>query len=278
MLRTLIVACLGWCVCASALAADRIISIDGSLTEIIYELGAEAELVAVDTTSLYPESAQALPNVGYMRQLSVEGILALQPTLVFASTDAGPENVFTQLEHAGVRIVRIQNEYSLNGVFNKISHVARALNKEAEGKQLQQRIEERAEQALSRIPQGATAPSTLFLLGAGTRGIMAAGKGTQANAMLGLVAARNVMDYSGYKPASPEALVKANPEVVVIAHTEAAGKLELNSHLEMTQAARDQRVHVVETSVVLGFGPRIAQAIETLVNLLYPTEVMAAAQ
>ena len=70
--------------------AQRVVSVGSALTEIIYALGAEKMLVGVDTTSLYPAAARSLPQVGYMRALSAEGVLSLRPSLVIATTAAGP--------------------------------------------------------------------------------------------------------------------------------------------------------------------------------------------
>ena len=261
------------------LSAERVVSIDGSLTEIIYALNAQDALVAVDTTSRYPQAATELPDVGYMRQLSAEGILALSPTLVLASTDAGPDSVFEQLQQAGVKIVRVRNHYSVDGVLNKIQAVADALNKPDAGRALAGSIKQQADAALASIPADAAPPAALFILGAGNRGLMAAGSKTQADAMLALLNARNVMAYNGYKPVSAEAVLQAGPEVVLIANTEAAADTSqaqsaaLNTQLAMTPAFRQQRIHTLDTSLVLGFGPRIGNALEQLVTLLYPPEM-----
>lgn len=264
---------------SAVFSAERVVSIDGSLTEIIYALNAQDALVAVDTTSRYPQAATELPDVGYMRQLSAEGILALSPTLVLASTDAGPDSVFEQLQQAGVRIVRIRNHYSVDGVLNKIQAVADALNKPDAGRALAGSIKQQADAALASIPADAAPPAALFILGAGNRGLMAAGSKTQADAMLALLNARNVMAYNGYKPVSAEAVLQAGPEVVLIANTEAAADTSqaqsavLNTQLAMTPAFRQQRIHTLDTSLVLGFGPRIGSALEQLVTLLYPPEM-----
>ena len=250
----------------------RIISIDGSITEIVYALGAGDQLVAVDTTSRYPKAASELPDVGYMRRLSTEGILSMQPDVVIASQDAGPADVFTQLQQAGVKAVRIQNEYSLDGVLTKVGQVAQALGKSQQGKQLQQKIRQQTERALAAIPQG-VGPKSLFILGAGNRGLMAAGKNTQAQAMLDLLSANNVMDYKGYKPVSAEGALLANPEVVLVAYTGPADPAALKISLAMTDAQKNNRIHAVNTSVVLGFGPRLAEAVEQLVAVLYPQTV-----
>lgn len=264
---------------SAVFSAERVVSIDGSLTEIIYALNAQDALVAVDTTSRYPQAATELPDVGYMRQLSAEGILALSPTLVLASTDAGPDSVFEQLQQAGVKIVRVRNHYSVDGVLNKIQAVADALNKPDAGRALAGSIKQQADAALASIPADAAAPAALFILGAGNRGLMAAGSKTQADAMLALLNARNVMAYNGYKPVSAEAVLQAGPEVVLIANTEAAAdtlqaqSAALNTQLAMTPAFRQQRIHTLDTSLVLGFGPRIGSALEQLVTLLYPPEM-----
>lgn len=60
-------------------AAERVISLGGDVTEIVYALNAGQQLVAKDSTSTWPAAAQKLPDVGYLRQLNAEGILSLRP-------------------------------------------------------------------------------------------------------------------------------------------------------------------------------------------------------
>lgn len=54
-------------------AAERIVSLGGDVTEVIYALDAQRQLVAKDSTSTWPAAAQSLPDVGYIRQLNAEG-------------------------------------------------------------------------------------------------------------------------------------------------------------------------------------------------------------
>ncbi|MAS25337.1 MAG: hemin ABC transporter substrate-binding protein, partial [Oceanospirillaceae bacterium] len=198
-----------------------VVSIDGALTEIIYQLGAEQRLAAVDTTSVYPEAATQLPQVGYMRQLSAEGILSVKPSLVIASRDAGPESVFEQIQAAGVRVVRIKTADSVDGVAEKIRQVADALNMSAQGDALAVQVTAQSQQVLAQLPADKQ-PATLFLLGAGGRGLMAAGQGTRADALLSLLGARNVLNYAGYKPVSAEGAVQAAPVRRTSPHLHAA--------------------------------------------------------
>ncbi len=85
----------------SLLAEERVVSIGGDITEIVYALGAQNTLVARDTTSLRPALATKLPDVGYMRQLNAEGILAMRPTLVLASELSKPSLALTQWKRRG---------------------------------------------------------------------------------------------------------------------------------------------------------------------------------
>ena len=87
---------------AHAQSLRRIVAVGGSVTETLYALGAQGELVGVDTTSLYPAEAQKLPSVGYARSLSAEGVLSLRPTLLLAAGEAGPPAVLRQLQSAGL--------------------------------------------------------------------------------------------------------------------------------------------------------------------------------
>ncbi|MDO6681208.1 ABC transporter substrate-binding protein [Oceanobacter sp. 5_MG-2023] len=250
-------------------APQRVVSIDGSITEIIYQLGAQDRLVAVDTTSRFPQAATELPDVGYMRQLSAEGILSMQPDLVITTEAAGPEMVFIQLKQAGIRVVRVANHYSLQGVLDKITAVAGALGKESEGQALVERIHQRSQALLQQMPAD-DASSVMFLLGAGSRGMMASGSGTQADAMLALVGASNAMGYSGYKPVSAEGALQAAPDVVLVAQLDDEVPESLQQSLAMTPASQQGRIHTVDVSLMLGFGPRLPDAIQQLQTILYP--------
>jgi ABC-type hemin transport system substrate-binding protein len=118
--------------CASRLRAapaQRIVSIGGAVTEILYRLGHADEIVGVDSTSLYPEEAlKTKANVGYVRALGAEGILSLNPTLVIASEGAGPPDALRLVEQAGVAIVRVPDEPSAAGIAKRVEVIAQAVN------------------------------------------------------------------------------------------------------------------------------------------------------
>src|SRR5690625_1030475 len=88
----------------------RIISLNGDATEILFALGAEDDLVAVDASSNYPAETAELPNVGYQGNLSVEALLTFEPTHVIATEEADPSFVLQQLDDVGVEVVKIATD------------------------------------------------------------------------------------------------------------------------------------------------------------------------
>jgi iron complex transport system substrate-binding protein len=107
---------------ATNAAAPRILSLSGDVTEILYDLGQSDKVVAVDTTSQFPASAlKEKKSVGYLRALSAEGMLSVNPTLIIASEQAGPPEVVKALKSSGVRYVDIADKPTAEGVPDKVT-------------------------------------------------------------------------------------------------------------------------------------------------------------
>lgn len=254
----------------------RAIAVGAGVTEIVYALGAQAQLLAVDTSSLYPPEARELPKVGYQRTLSAEGVLSLQPQVLLAGEDAGPPAVLTQLKSAGVRLADVRGAYSLEGVLERVQTVAQALKREAEGLALSaelreqwQRVQTRLSAAPLRGPDGGPL-RVAFLMRHGAHTLVA-GQGTSADALLRLVGVDNAFaaTVQGFKPLSAEALVQAAPEAVVGTGSRpdlAAERLALlaTPGLELTPAGRQSRAVVQDLVLMLGFGPRLPLAVASL--------------
>ena len=255
---------------------QRIIAIGGALTEIVYALGAQHQLVAVDSTSLYPaEALQRFPDVGYLRMLSAEPILALAPDLVMAVTDAGPPQVLEQLRAAGVQLVMIPDVPTMTGIHDKIAAVATLVNRSAEGDALIGEISEKYARTRRLIAGTTTRPAALFLLSvAGAP--LAAGSMTAADSMITLAGGRNVLHaMQGYKPVSPEAIVAAAPEYIIIpqrifAQYGSAARVLQMPELAATPAAANRRLLVFDGLYFTGFGPRTVDAILDLARQLHP--------
>jgi iron complex transport system substrate-binding protein len=249
----------------------RIVSVGGALTEIVFALQADADLVGVDTTSLYPESAQKLPSVGYARSLSAEGILALAPTLVIATEDAGPPAVLRQLSATGITVTVLAANHRFEGLNERIKRVGELTGRVVQATAMQQALQQEWIQARAQVAQRTTKPvRVLFVLAHTPNQIMVAGADTSAQAMLNYAGATNAISgFSGYKPLTPEAVIAAQPDVLLLTDQglKAAGGVDgilKLPGLEQTAAGRNRRVISLEAMFLLGFGPRLPAAVSTL--------------
>src|SRR5919108_1229336 len=194
--------------------ATRIVSVGGAVTEILYALGLEQRVIAVDTTSLYPPRALAQrPNVGYMRQLSAEGVLALGPSLVLAAEGSGPKETIAVLEAASIPFVRVPDHFTGEGIVEKIRLIAQATGFVARGECLAKSVEADLG-ALAALRARVREPrKVLFILSFTNGRPMVAGRATAADGIIRLAGASNaITEYDGYKLISDEAVIAARPD------------------------------------------------------------------
>ncbi len=256
--------------------ARRVVSVGSALTEIVFALGAEKILVGVDTTSLYPEAARSLPQVGYMRALSAEGVLSLKPTLVIATTAAGPATTLDQLKATGIEVAILPDHYDYESVVAKIELVGKLTGKTVEAQRMI--AQGRADMAdlaakLAAVP---TRPRVLFLLSMGGGAPQAAGANTAADGIIRLAGGTNAVEgYSGYRPLTPEAVIASRADFVLVTRqtVEAMGGIEkilAQPALSRTPAGKAGRVLQFDTLLLLGFGPRTPEAAIQLAEALHP--------
>ncbi|MGF1624658.1 MAG: hemin ABC transporter substrate-binding protein [Alphaproteobacteria bacterium] len=269
---------------AAAEDGPRVVSIGGDLTEIVYALGAGRLLVGADTTSTWPAEAEELAKVGYMRQLAAEGILSLAPDLVIAAGDAGPQTVLDRLEMAGVEVRVAPDDASVEGVVDKIRFVGAALGRTAEADAAIAAFEAEMATVGEALAGLTDRPRVLFLISAGTSSMVAAGAGTSAEAIIALAHGQNALGgFEGFKPVGAEAIIAAAPDVLLLpSHTAAQpGGLDAilaEPALAATPAVANGRVVVMDSLLLLGFGPRTPEAILALADALHPGLAAAAGE
>ncbi len=256
--------------------SSRIVSIGGSITEILYALGLQQKIVAVDTTSLYPPSAlKDKPNVGYMRQLSAEGVLALSPTLIFAIEGSGPQATLDVLKQANVPFISVPDRFSGDGIIDKIDLIARDVSVPRRGACLAAAVR-RDLTALDTIRgQIHQRVKVAFLLSLANGRPLVAGRATAADGIIAMAGARNAFDsFEGYKPVSDESIVAAKPDAILAMasgeHALSADTVFSQPALAMTPAAKTKTLIAMDGLYLLGFGPRTARAARDLALRLYP--------
>jgi iron complex transport system substrate-binding protein len=253
-----------------ASAATRIVSLGGDVTETIYAIHAQDELAAVDSTSTWPEAARKLPDVGYVRQLSAEGVLALRPDLILATHDAGPATVMTQLRDAGVRIETLPASRSAADIESKIRTIGRLTGHDKEATDLASEVARQFASLAAAVAAMPSHPRTVFLMSTGQGSPMAAGRETAADRAIALAGGFNAATgIEGYKAVSPESLAAMKPDVILLMKEREdavggiAGVLGMPGIAD-TPAGKAKRIYFVEGQALLGFGPRTAAAVSDL--------------
>ncbi len=269
----LVILCMATLVKAQTGNGLKIVSLNGTLSEIVVSLGLQANLVGVDITSTYPASLNKLPKVGHNRNLSAEGILALQPNLIIGiAKDIKPE-LAQQIKTAGIKMLLFNQDFSLAGTKNLVLAVADSLKKTPKAQAIINKIVKDIQAAKKNIKPNIK-PKTLFIYARGTGTMMVAGNGTQVQKMVQLAGGQNaITGFKDFKPLTAESLVLANPDVILLFDTglESLGGingLQNVPGIAQTNAGKNKRFIVIDGQLLCGFGPRLGVAVAELAKKL----------
>lgn len=260
---------------SAAVAQTRIITAGSAITETVCALGDCDKIIASDKTSLYPESVQKLPSIGYRNGINAEGIISLRPTLIIAEKDYVKDEVLSQLTATGIQVLIIDRAYSVEATKKMITQIAEVLNHQAEAKKVIAQIDTDLAESKKLLKKATSKPTVLAVYNRGSSTVSLAGKETFAEIIV-YAGAQNAFDnVSGYKPLNTEALIAANPEFII---TTAIG-LESIGGVEgflkipgvaQTSAGKKKQIVSVDSIMLTNFGPRVGRAIKELVVLLHP--------
>lgn len=254
---------------------DRVLSIGGSVTEIVYALGQGHRLVARDTTSIFPEVANDLPDVGYMRALSAEGVLSVAPELIISEDGAGPPETIEALEAAAIPFIKIPDVYDAEGVIAKVRAVGVALGAEDAATALADQIAADFANAKKQLESVNAPKKVLFILSTQGGRILASGTGTAADGIIEMAGGTNAITaFDGYKLLTDEAIAIAAPDVILMMDRSDDHSVENEALFAMpalvpTPAAQNRAIVRMNGLYLLGFGPRTAQAALDLNVALY---------
>lgn len=261
---------------AAPAAAHRLVSVGGAATEIIYALGAGDNIVGVDQSSVFPEAAQALPQVGYVRTVSAEGVLALSPTQIIAGHEIGPVNAVTQIQNSGLPVLIINKIDKADDLYSAIVQVGEAVGHQEQAQALIASIKE----TFAKVEAPAREPLVVFMMKPpSSMRLSAAGKGTRAQDLIELAGGRNaVTNFTGYKALSQEALMTLQPDVIVVASAETLEK-EGTAEEIITEllaqpawgelrAAKNGHVYAMGLGEALSFGPRMGDVVLRMNGIL----------
>ncbi len=254
--------------------STRIVSLNGTVSEVIAALGFQDRLVGTDVASTYTATLRALPKVGHGKKIAPEGVLALHPDLVLGVRQDVSPALEEQLRGAGVRLLLFDQDFSVEGAKRLISGIADSLGYTAKGDSVVQLLDQQVKEAEALASQGE--PKVLFIYARGTGTMMVGGEGTQAEEIIRLAGGRNaVSGFEDFKPLTPEALVAANPDAILLFSSGLEslggpdGLLSVQGVPE-TEAGKKKRFIAMDGQLLTGFGPRLGAAIRELKEKIHP--------
>ena len=263
---------------ANDIEQPRIISAGSAVTELVLALGAEEQLVGIDVTSRFPQS-EKLPKIGYHRNLSAEGLLALEPTTLIGSDEMGPENAIFQLKSAGVNVEIVNTEANVEGLLKRIDQIAKITHTEDHSKQVKAEVNQKvAALKANQVPSN-QAKKVLFLLLHEGRPANVAGGETSPNAIIELAGGINpaAQSLTSYKPLSMESLVEMQPDVILVSgrsYQKMGGADAILKSLPMlaaTPAGMNKQIITVNGSALVGgLGLESLSEAKRLNALIYP--------
>ena len=265
---------------------SRVIALDmaGSLAATVWGLGLGDTLVGRDMSTTFPGTENLPVVTSGAHAVNAEGVLALRPTLVLTDGTIGPRDVLEQLRESGVTVVFLDNEPSLEGAAQLARDTAAALGVAEVGELLAERIASEVDTVRAQI--ASVAPSDpqkqlriVFLYLRGASGIYYLfGAESGADHLIEALGARDVaaeLGWEGMRPMTDEAMVEADPDVVLVMTNGLAsaggvsGLLEAKPALALTSAGQHRRFVDMADGEVLSFGPRSALVLDALARALY---------
>ncbi len=248
---------------SSEAEAQKIVSLNGAISETIAAAGYAHQLVGVDVTSTYPESVAKVPKVGYNRNIQAEGVLALSPTLILGNEGNLKPEVRQQFKSVSVKTVLFpKREWTLEGTEKLLRDICDQIDATDKVDPMMIEIKEK----LSQVQPFETAPRVLFIYARGAGTLLAAGSGTQMQAIIEMAGGQNaVSGFEQFKPLTSESLVEANPEVILMfsggleSLEGTSGLLEVPGVIE-TSAGQNEAIVTMDGPLLSNFGPRLGEA------------------
>ena len=245
----------------------RIISLAPHVTETLFAVGIDEQLVGVSVHCNYPERAKTKTHVGTYIKIDLEKIVSLShPDLVIATAVGNTRQMIERLDKVGIPAYVVFPK-NLEGILETILHIGTVVDREKEAAELVQAMKRRMETVAASI-RGLPRPTVFIQIG--NTPLVTAGKGSFADDLIRLAGGRNIMGDRNemYPRVSMEAVVKKAPEVILITsmnpgedYRDVVGGW---ARWMTVPAVKNSRVHVINSDLVDRPSPRIISGLEEM--------------
>lgn len=259
---------------------QRIVCISKQYSEIIFGLGAQKDIVAVDLSSTYPPEIKKLPTIGYHRALSSETILAMKPTCILHDNNIGPEHVVKQLEELKIPM-KVFGKYqsTIEGTDSLIREMGSYFKKEVEADSLCKKINSEMQTALQKTTNYKKKPKVLIIhFGRASNVYLVMTKKSTAAKMLEWAGGEMaVKDEKGMKQLSPEIVAAADPDIILLTDfgydkLQEGNEIEKLPGISATKAYKNKHIFRIEEHDLVYLGPRIGENVLLIQKLIHPDE------
>lgn len=254
-------------------APETIISTLPSNTEILFELGLDDEIVAVDDYSDYPEAAKEKEKIGDMN-LNIEKIISLNPDIVFGHEMSlpGSEAGYQQIRDVGIPVYVVKNAMNFDETYSTIEAIGEATNKPEEALKIVEDMKAKVEEVVAKTADVET-PKRVIVETSDVPEIYVPGKNTFMQEILDKIGAENVVTEEGWIMISPEEIVKQNPDVMVIMHDytpDVINSVKKRDGFADLTAVKEDQVVQVDANLTSRTGPRLSEGLEEVAKAVYP--------
>lgn len=259
---------------------ERIVCISKQYTEIIYALGAQEDIVAVDISSTYPADAKKLPTVGYHRALSIEGIIAANPTLILHDNNIGPEHVMDQLKNLKIPMKTFMKGQTIDSTKMLIREMGAYFHKEHAADSLCAKLDADIKLAEEKAKEYTDSLKVLVVhFGQASNIYMVMTTQSTAGKMIGWAgASMAVTDTKGMRQISAEIVAQSDPDVILLTdfgydRLGTPEKIRELPGVDGTRAAKDNRIYRIEEHDLVYLGPRTGENTIMLQKLIRQGEI-----
>ena len=260
---------------------QRIVSLSKHLTEMVFALGKGHDLVAVDLSSTYPDSAKLLKTVGYHRALSPESIIAMNPELVIHSNDIGPENVLPQITNAGLNIKAFGGANTIDSAKLLLKDLGNFFGEDAKADSIIKKMDNDiaiAADSLKGLNLVDTPKVMIIHFGrANNVYFVMSGRNGVGDKMIKMAGGKTaIYDAKGARQISAEAVATANPDIIIATDFGFDQMGSMDKFIDgvpgvaLTNAGKNKRIVRFEEHDLVYFGPRSGENILKLMKLLHP--------
>ncbi len=246
---------------------EKVISVAPNITEMIFKLDAEDKLVGRTDYCDYPEEVSNIESIGTLRTPDIEKIISLEPDLVITSTHFDDENT-AKLEEAGIDVVGLYEEFQVTGVYDMLETLGTALNKTEEAEKAVSEMKDSIKETTEAV-KGLTEPTVYYVVGYGDSGDYSAPANTFVGGLIKLAGGNNIVPESDSWSFSREALLEADPEIIVVRAGQKEDFMKTPGYEDLT-AVKEGKVYEIDNNLIDRQGYRNAEGVSALAKIFHP--------